>query len=137
MTVVALASRVTRGDRSDGLHGGMTMDTGTRLDQIAAVSRLLSGAYSDDAVLIRTMEPEDVDNGKRRRYRTVLAHMRGEKVLPLSEIHASVTVERVGHSYPPPSWPERVDALHVAAMDAVSRVATKAAELVAAGKVQP
>ena len=96
------------------------MDTGTKLDQIAAVSRLLSGAYSDDAVLIRT----------------VLAHMRGEKVLPLSEIHASVTVERVGHSYPPPSWPERVDALHGAAMTMVSRVATQAAELAAAGREQ-
>lgn len=112
------------------------MDTGTKLDQVAAVSRLLSGAYNDDAVLIRTMESEEVDNGKRRRYRTVLAHMRGEKVLPLSEIYGSVTVERVGHSYPPPSWPERVDALHASAMTMVSRVATRAAELVDAGKEQ-
>lgn len=113
------------------------MDTGTRLDQIAAVSRLLSGAHRDDAVLLRTMESEDVDSGKRRRYRTVLAHMRGEKVLPMSEIYGSVTVERVGHSYPPPSWSERVDALHASAMTMVSRVAAQAAELAAAGKAAP
>ena len=113
------------------------MDTGTRIDQIAAVSRLLSGAYSDDAVLIRTLEPEDVDNGKRRRYRMVLVHLRGDKALPLSEIHGSVTVERAGHSYPLPSWSERIDALHGSAMTMVSQMAAQAAELAAAGKAAP
>ena len=114
------------------------MDTGTKLDQVAAVSRLLSGASAEDEVVVRMTPPDYIGNAYRaKRFTVYLFHRYGETVYPLSEISASIDVEKQGHVFPPPTWAERVDALHVAAMDAVSRVATKAAELVAAGKVQP
>jgi hypothetical protein len=115
-----------------------TLDTGTKLNQIAAVSRLLSGAAESDEVMIRTSGPTDIgSDGKVRRFSQVLWHSRDGKALPLSEIYASIDVVRVGWSFPMPSWSERVDALHAAAMLSVERVATKAAELAAAGKVTP
>lgn len=114
------------------------MDTGQKLDQVAAVSRLLSDATNGDEVMIRTSGPTDIgSDGKVRRYSLILWHSRDGKALPLSEIYGSIDVARKGWSFPMPPWSERVDALHVAAMDAVSRVATKAAELAAAGKAAP
>lgn len=114
------------------------MDTGTKLDQIAAVSRLLSGASADDEVVIRMTPPDYIGSGYRtKRFTVCLCHRYGDTIYPLSEISAGIDVEKQGHEFPPPSWSARVDALHVAAMGAVGRVAAKAAELAAAGKVTP
>lgn len=114
------------------------MDTGTKLDQVAAVSRLLSGAAADAEVVIRMAPPDYIGSAYRaKRFTVCLFHRYGDAVYPLSEISASIDVEKQGHEFPPPPWSERVDALHTAAMDAVGRVATKAAELAAAGKVTP
>lgn len=114
------------------------MDVGTKLDQVAAVSRLLSGASADDEVVIRMTPPDYIGSGYRaKRFTVYLFHRYRDTVYPLSEISASIDVEKQGHEFPQPPWSARVDALHVAAMDAVGRVAKKAAELVAAGKVTP
>lgn len=117
-------------------HEGKTMDAGTKLDQVAAVSRLLSGAYGSDEVVIRTSEPVEIDRGVKR-VNVVLSHSRGGKALPLSEIHASIDVVKQGHSYAVPSWGALIDALHKSAMAVVGRMAAKAAEIAAAGKVTP
>lgn len=113
------------------------MDTGTKLDQVAAVSRLLSDAAENDEVVIQCNEAYADGMYTTKRFTVSLCHRYNDAVIPLSEISASIDVEKQGHEFPPPSWSARVDALHVAAMDAVGHVAKKAAELAAAGKVTP
>ena len=114
------------------------MDTGTKLDQVAAVSRLLSGASTEDEVVVRMTPPDYIGNAYRaKRFAVYLFHRYGDTVYPLSEISASIDVEKQGHEFPLPTWAERVDALHVVAMAKAECVAAEAAELAAAGKVQP
>lgn len=114
------------------------MGTGTKLDQVAAVSRLLSGASVEDEVVVRMTPPDYIGNAYRvKRFAVYLFYRYGETVYPLSEISASIDVEKRGHEFPPPTWSERIDALHAVAMAKAEHVAAKAAELAAAGKVQP
>lgn len=114
------------------------MDVGTKLDQVAAVSRLLSGAPTDAEVVIRTPLPDYIGNGYRaKRFAVSLFHRCDGDVYPLSEISAIIDVEKQGHEFPPPTWSARVDALHRVAMERVAHMAAQAAELAAAGKVTP
>ncbi len=82
------------------------MNTGTKLDQVAAVSRLLSGASAEDEVVVRMTPPDYIGNAYRaKRFTVYLFHRYGDTVYPLSEISASIDVEKQGHEFPPPSWP--------------------------------
>ncbi len=113
------------------------MDTGTKLDQVAAVSRLLSGASAEDEVVVRMTPLDYIGNAYRvKRFAVYLFHCYGETVYPMSEISASIDVEKQGHVFPPPTWSERIDALHVVAMAKAERVAAEAAGLAAAGREQ-
>jgi hypothetical protein len=108
------------------------MDTGTKLDQVAAVSRLLSGASEEDEVVVRMTPPDYIGNACRaKRFAVYLFHRYGDTVYQLSEISASIDVEKQGHEFPPPTWSERIDALHAVAMVKVAEMAAKAAELAA------
>ncbi len=113
------------------------MDTGTKMDQVAAVSRLLSDAAESDEVVIQCHGTYTDGMYTTKRFTVSLCHRYNDAVIPLSEISADIDVQKQGHDFLPPTWAERIDALHSVAMERVAHMAAKAAEIVAAGKVTP